>query len=252
MTTTPQIDHFRALHAGRTPLVLYNVWDAGSAKAVAEAGMPAVATSSWSVAAAQGYTDGENIAFDKLLWIVARIIASVDVPVTVDFEGGYSENFDDIARNAESLLSLGVAGLNVEDGIPGGRVRPVDEQAARIQAIRAGNASGQNPIFVNARTDLFLNETDASKHPALVAEAIARASAYRAAGADCFFVPGLADESSIRLICEAVDMPVNVMVRDSSRSPDHLAALGVSRISWGPFPYFASQDAFKAAAAALR
>lgn len=230
---------FADLHVPGAPLTLYNIWDAGGAKAVAEAGAQAIATGSRSVAAAQGYADGQAIPLDLVLQIAARIAATVDLPVTVDFEGGYAEAPDDVAATAARLIATGVIGLNFEDRVIGGSdLHAVDTQSARVAAIRRAAQAENVPFFINARTDLFLKEKDRTRHQDLVVETKDRAAAYGEAGASGFFVPGLVDPDLIGAICAAVPLPVNVMMLDGAPSPDALASLGVARISYGPRPYF--------------
>lgn len=226
-------NQFRALHQPGNPLVLYNIWDAGSAKAVADAGARALATGSWSVAAAQGYGDGEAIPLDLLAQIAGRIVASVDLPVSVDFEGGYAVNAAAVARNVALIAAVGAVGINFEDQIVGAAgLHSLEVQVARIAAAKRGGGG----LFVNARTDVFLQEPDRARHAGLIAQAIARGQAYAAAGADGFFVPGLVDSALIAQICAAVDVPVNAMRVGEMRIAD-LAAAGVARISHGPGPY---------------
>ncbi|MGP1396625.1 MAG: isocitrate lyase/PEP mutase family protein [Inquilinaceae bacterium] len=238
MTQADRARKFAELHVPGAPLTLYNIWDAGGAKAVAEAGAQAIATGSWSVAAAQGYADGEAIPLDFLLRIAARIVATVDLPVTVDFEGGYAEAPDDVAANVARLIASGVIGLNFEDRVVGGSgLHAVDAQSARVAAIRRAAKAENVPFFINARTDLFLKEKDRTRHGDLLAETRDRAAAYAEAGASGFFVPGLVDPDLIGAICAAVALPVNVMMLDGTPSPETLASLGVARISYGPRPY---------------
>ncbi|AKI01146.1 PEP phosphonomutase-like enzyme [Hoeflea sp. IMCC20628] len=238
MTQSAKAKHFAALHVAGDPLVLYNIWDAGSAKAVSDAGASAIATGSWSVAAAQGYGDGEKIPLELLLDIAGRIVAATDLPVSIDFEGGYAREPRQFADNIRRLLASGAIGINLEDQIVGGDGRyGVDEQAERIAAIRAAADQTQVPLFINARTDLFLKEKEPSSHAGLVDQAIERAGRYAAAGASGFFVPGLSDPELIARICKAVSLPVNVMRPGSSPSRADLGALGVARISAGPAPY---------------
>ncbi|MBO6837664.1 MAG: isocitrate lyase/phosphoenolpyruvate mutase family protein [Alphaproteobacteria bacterium] len=237
----PQADkaqHFNTLHVKGNPVVLYNIWDAGSAKALAEAGAPAVATGSWSVAAAQGYPDGEALPRDVLTDIARRIAGAVDVPVTIDFEGGYAADPADVAANFAALLDTGIVGVNFEDRVVGGDgLHPIAAQADRIAALRrAADAKGV-PAFLNARTDLFLREKDKSRHAALIPEALERAQAYAAAGASGFFVPGLTDAEGISEICAASPLPVNVMKMGDAPDIPALSALGVGRVSFGPAPY---------------
>ena len=227
---------FARLHVPGDPLVLYNIWDAGSARAIADAGANAVATGSWSVAAAQGYPDGEALPLDLLVAIVERIVAAVDLPVTIDFEGAYAEAPEQAAANVGRLIDAGAIGINFEDQVVGGEgLYPVDAQADRIGAIR--RRAGDLPLFINARTDLFLREPDPAAHAALVPEAIARAAAYAQAGASGFFVPGLVDAGLIGRVCEACSLPVNVMRLQAAPVVRDLASLGVARISHGPGPY---------------
>ena len=253
-----QIDkarRFAALHVKGEPLILFNIWDAGSARAVAGAGASAVATGSWSVAAAQGYPDGEALPFDLLEVIVGRIAAAVDLPVSVDLESGYAVEPSGVAANVGLILAAGAVGVNLEDGVVGAAtpaVYAVEAQVARIRAARAAADSAGVPLFLNARTDLFLRAPPA-EHGASLADALSRAAAYAAAGADGFFAPGLADDALIARLCAATPLPVNVMLRGGMSTPARLARLGVARISHGPAPHRAAMAALGLdAAAALR
>jgi 2-methylisocitrate lyase-like PEP mutase family enzyme len=233
MNQVEKAKRFAELHVAGTPLLLYNAWDAGSAKAILEAGAKAIATSSWSVAAAQGYGDGEAIPIGFAEQIVGRITATVDIPVTVDFEGGYSEDDGELAANIARLLDLGVIGINFEDRIvKGSGLYSVERQARRIAAIRKAAAQKGVDLFINARTDAFFEHGDDA-----VGEALDRAKAYAAAGASGFFVPGLVNDALIGRVAEAVTLPVNVMVMDGVPSNRRLSELGVARISYGPIPY---------------
>ena len=248
---------FQALHVRGKPLVLFNIWDAGTAKAVTEAGASALATGSWSVAAAHGYGDGEKIPLDFLVALAERIAQASDLPLSIDFEGGYSAEPELAAANVARILAAGAVGINFEDQILGGSgLHPADAQAARIRAIRAMADRHGMPFFINARTDLFLKEPDRARHPALLADAIARGKAYAAAGASGFFVPAAADDDLIAEICASVPLPVNVMMMGGVPPIPRLAELGVARVSFGPGPYRqamaaltdAARDAFAAAA----
>ncbi|MEM1047966.1 MAG: isocitrate lyase/phosphoenolpyruvate mutase family protein [Pseudomonadota bacterium] len=243
MTQAKKAETFNALHVRGDPVVLYNIWDAGGAAALAKAGAPAVATGSWSVAAAQGYGDGEAIPLDFLVRIVERITASVEVPVSVDFEGAYAAEPETAAANVTQLLNAGAIGINFEDQVVGGSgLHALDKQVNRIAAIRQAAVAAGVPLFINARTDLFLKDRDRADHKGLVAEALERGSAYAEAGASGFFVPWLADPDLIGQVCQAVPLPVNVMAAQGVPSKSDLAAVGVARISHGPGPYF---DAIK-------
>jgi 2-methylisocitrate lyase-like PEP mutase family enzyme len=236
MNQSEKAARFTALHVKGAPLLLYNAWDAGSAKSIVAAGAKAIATSSWAVAEAQGYRDGEAIPVGLVEQIVARITNTIDVPVTVDFEGGYSDDDKALAENVSRILDLGVIGINFEDRVVKGvGLYAVDRQARRIAAIRdAADKKGIN-LFINARTDLFLGQKgDPAKS---VGDALDRAKAYASAGASGFFIPGLRDDALIGRICEGVTLPVNVMVMDGVPSTKRLSELGVARISYGPIPY---------------
>jgi 2-methylisocitrate lyase-like PEP mutase family enzyme len=238
---------FRELHRRGDPLILFNIWDAGSARAVAEAGAPALGTGSWSVAAAHGYADGEVLPLDLALDNAERIAAAVDIPVTIDFEGAYARDPDGVAHNAGQLAATGAVGCNFEDRLVGGDgLYSLREQAERIAAMHGG-AGGD--FFINARTDIFL-KAPAEDHRERLGEAIERAHAYKEAGAEGLFVPGLVARDLIARLCERVPLPVNVMALPGAPSAEQLADAGVARISHGPAPYRQMIAALRTAAAA--
>jgi 2-methylisocitrate lyase-like PEP mutase family enzyme len=240
---------FAALHRSGDPVVLYNVWDAGSARAVAEARAKAIATGSASVAAANGFPDGEGLPIDLALANAARIVAAVDLPVTVDFEGGYATAPDEVGRNMARLAETGAIGCNFEDQVVGGEeLRPTPELAARLAAARA--AVGPD-FFINARTDIFLKARPETHDAAMAEAALDRARAYADAGASGFFVPGLADLKLLEKICAGSPLPVNFLAFPGAPDVTALAAVGVARISHGPFPYRQAMRALKEAAAAM-
>ena len=241
-----RFDQFAALHVPGAPLVLVNVWDAGSAKAVAAAGAKAIATGSASVAAANGYSDAEALPLDLALGNAARIVGAVDLPVSIDFEGGYAVAPDALASNVALLAATGAIGCNFEDQVIGGTGMHAPEvQAARIAAIRAATGPA---FFINARTDIFLQAAPETHDTAKVDAAIARAHAYAAAGASGFFVPGLADLDLLARVCRESPLPVNFMVFPGAPDAAAVAAAGVARISHGPFPYRAATQAVEDAA----
>lgn len=245
MSQVEKATQFAALHQKGDPVVLYNIWDAGGAKALVEAGAPAVATGSWAMAAAHGYDDGEAIPLDLVLTLVERISASVDVPVTVDFEGGYAAEPEAVAENVRKVIQAGAIGINFEDRVVRGEgLYAIDDQSARIAAVKAMAADEGVPLVLNARTDLFLG-TDPATHSGLVAEAKDRAAAYAEAGADCFFIPGLTEEALIADIIETVSLPVNVMMMGSLKTVSQVAALGVSRASYGPGSFITAMGELK-------
>lgn len=240
---------FAALHTPGDPVVIYNIWDAGGAAVLAEAGAKAVATGSWSVAAAHGYEDGEAIPLAFLLQIVDRIAASTDLPVSVDFEGAYATDPEGVASNTKGLIEAGAVGCNFEDRVVGGDgLHDIAAQTARIAAMR--EAAGALPFFINARTDLFL-QADAADHSGLIDDALRRAEAYASAGASGFFIPGLTDPTLITRIVEATTLPVNAMMRGTLTSLADASAMNVARASFGPGPYLWASEDLKARFAGL-
>ncbi|WP_310622347.1 isocitrate lyase/PEP mutase family protein [Flexibacterium corallicola] len=237
MSQAEKASHFTGLHKKGSPVVLYNIWDAGGAKTLKDEGVAAVATGSWSIAAAHGYDDGEAIPMDFFLSIVERICATVDLPVTVDFEGGYATEPAEVAENARKIIRAGAVGINFEDRIVKGEgLHSISTQVARIRAIKSVAAEEGVPLFLNARTDLFLG-SDPATHGDSLAEALQREAAYADGGADCFFVPGLTEIGLISRVVDTAKLPVNVMMMGDLRSIKDVAALGVSRASYGPGPY---------------
>lgn len=169
---------FHSLHVKGEPLVILNIWDAGSAKAMEEAGANVIATSSWSVAAAHGFEDGEKLPFHLSLANLERIIANVNVPVTFDFEGGYGKQLQELKDNARKVIAVGAVGVNFEDQIIGERrLYSINDQCARIHAICNVGQDASIPLFINARTDLFLHSSPAD-HGLHIDEALHRAKAY--------------------------------------------------------------------------
>ncbi|MEK4035450.1 isocitrate lyase/phosphoenolpyruvate mutase family protein [Methylocystis sp. IM3] len=239
-------EKFTALHVKGAPLILYNAWDAGSAKAIVKSGAQAIATSSWSVAAAQGYDDGENLPISIVEQVIGKIASSVDVPLTIDFEGGYSDDDHTLSSNISRLIDLGVVGVNFEDRIVKGKgLYDIDRQAKRIAAIRRAAENKNVPLFINARTDVFLGNS------ADVEELLHRENAYAVAGASGFFIPGVTNADQIRRIVEETTLPVNVMVMEGVPPIDELSKLGVARVSYGPIPYIETMEALQKKAAQI-
>lgn len=243
---TERIDAFAALHVPGDPLILYNIWDAGSAAAVAKAGAKAIATGSWGVAGAHGFKDGESFPLDKVLTNLREILGVTDLPVTIDMEAGYGEAPADVARSVMRAADAGAVGINIEDKDPATRqLFATDDAAARIAAAAASG------VFVNARADLFIL-TPPADHSVTVADALLeRARAYADAGAGGLFVPYLTDDVLIAYVCEQSPLPVNILIHPDG--PDHarLAELGVARISHGHGPWAAAMDWLTAQAAVV-
>ena len=254
MSATPiQTEHarrFRELHRAGDPLVLFNAWDAGSARSIAGAGAAAIATGSWSVAAAHGLEDGEKLPRDLALANLARIVAATALPVSVDLESGYGQSPASVADCVAAAIAAGAIGCNLEDADPAsGQLRDADAQAARLRAAReAAVRQGLPGFFINARCDAFLRLPREQHDTAVLDDVLARASAYAEAGADGLFVPGLVDGAMIARLCREVALPVNVMVLGGLPPRAELAKLGVARISHGPGPYLRMQAALADAA----
>jgi len=224
---------FAALHVPGDPVILYNIWDAGSALAVVAAGAKALATGSHPVADANGWADGQNVPIDFALANARRIVESVDVPLTVDFEGAYSVDPEEGGRNVARLAETGAVGCNFEDQVIGGEgVHPLNLQVSRIGGIR--RAVGDQ-FFINARTDLFLKTQ--TYDDALVDQVIERGKAFADAGASGFFVPRLGDPRQIERVVKEVPLPLNVIAYPGAPDKRLWAEAGVARISHGPFPH---------------
>ena len=238
MDQIARAERFEALHHAEKPLELFNIWDAGSASTVAASGAAAIATGSWSVAAALGYPDGEQLPLEALLKTAESIVKATELPVSVDFEGSYAEAPQEVADNVTRLLETGAIGINFEDQIVGTEdLYSVTNQADRIQAARKAADSFGVPLFINARTDLFLKAGPNGDHGAILNAAIERAQAYADAGASGFFAPMLADPDLIASLCDAASLPVNIMKMPNVPSTEELGSLGVARVSHGPGPY---------------
>ncbi|MGN6850490.1 MAG: isocitrate lyase/PEP mutase family protein [Sphingomicrobium sp.] len=230
-----KFEEFANLHVPGNPLVLFNVWDAGCADAVAKSGAKAIATGSASVAAANGFRDGEQLPLEFALQNAEWIVRAVDLSVTVDFEGGYASDPGTVEHNLSRLKAAGAVGCNFEDQVVGtDRLYSIADQAARIAAARRGAGAD---FFINARTDIFLKAPREAHDEAMIDQALERARAYADAGASGFFVPLLSDLKLLERVCANSPLPVNFMAFPGCPSNAQLAATGVARISHGPFPH---------------
>jgi 2-methylisocitrate lyase-like PEP mutase family enzyme len=245
-----KFDTFAALHLAGDPLILFNVWDAGSATAAERAGATAVATGSWSVAAAHGFGDAEGLPLDLALANAERIVGATGLPVSIDFEGGYAVEPDALGANMAALAATGAIGCNFEDQIIGGTPRALHSIAAQSVRIAAARKAVGTAFFINARTDIFLANKAETHDDAMADEAIARGQAYAEAGGSGFFVPGLIDLGLLERVCTAVPLPVNFMAFPGAPSAREVAQAGVARVSHGPYPYRLAYQAFEDAARA--
>jgi 2-methylisocitrate lyase-like PEP mutase family enzyme len=224
---------FRAMHHGAKILLLPNAWDVASARVFEEAGFGAIASTSAGVAFSLGYPDGQKISREEMLGVVARIAAALKVPVTADVESGYGRRPEDAAKTAKGVIEAGAVGMNLED-VRGEKEHPLEElalQLEKIAAVREAARAASVPIVLNARTDVYLLQVgpESGRYDA----ALQRLAAFRDAGADCVFVPGLRDQETIGRIVGDLQCPVNILAGPGSPTVPELEELGVARVSVG-------------------
>lgn len=238
-----KVKAFGDLHIRGNPLVLYNIWDAGSAKAVSDAGAKAIATGSWGVACSLGFKDGETLPLDAALENLERILSVTDLPVTIDMEAGYGAGPSEVGASVARAAAAGAVGINLEDKNP--VTRQLFETADAAVRIKAAAASG---LWINARADVFI-VTPKDQHDASLVDAVLeRAKAYADAGANSLFVPFIYDAALIGRLCEKSPLPVNILVGEGIPDIKTLAELGVARISHGHGPWAKAMDDLAAAA----
>jgi 2-methylisocitrate lyase-like PEP mutase family enzyme len=243
-----KFDTFAALHVPGDPLVLFNVWDAGSARAAEAAGAKAIATGSASVATAHGYDDAEALPLDLALANAERVVRAVSLPVSIDFEGAYSTDPDTAAANLARLAATGAIGCNFEDQVIGAEPRTVHATADQAKRIAAMRATVGPAFFINARIDLFITAKPEARDDTMVDTALVRAHGYAEAGASGIFVPLLADLRLLARFCQGCPLPVNYMAFPGGPTAAQVAEAGVARISHGPFPHMAALEHFGDAA----
>ena len=242
-------ERFRALHVRGTPVILFNIWDPGSAKAVASGGALALATGSWSVAHANGFADGEETPLALAIDNLRRIAVAVDLPVTIDLESGYGEAPERVDETICQAIEGGAVGCNLEDSFPtDGKLRETVDQAARLSRAREMADGAGIGFFINARTDVFFQQPPEQHDDQMLVAAIERSRAYADAGADGLFAPGLSDLALIGRLAEASPLPLNIMVDARTPPMRSLAEQGVARVSHGPGPYLVAMKALEEAA----
>ena len=226
----------RRLHDGPEILVLANPWDAGSARIFEQAGCRALGTTSAGIAFAHGSADGERLSRAEMLEAVRRIAAAVAVPVTADMEAGFGETAADVVETVRGVLRSGAVGVNLEDAPTGapGTLFEIAVQAGKIRAVRELAASEGIPLVINARTDVYLRQIGAPE--SRFDHAVQRANAYRDAGADCLYVPGVRDAETIQRLVQAIRGPLNILAGEGVPPVAELARLGVRRLSVGSGP----------------
>lgn len=224
---------FKDLHYANELLILPNAWDVKSAMVCQQQNFPAVATSSAAVAEALGYQDGEELPFDHYLFVMQRILAKVEIPLTVDLEMGYGKTNDAIARNIEQVASMGVAGINLEDSEITGAGRSqkdANQFASLLEQIKKHLKSKNLELFINVRCDTYILNVEGKQD-----ETARRLKIYEAAGADGIFLPCIADEKDIAAAVSQTRLPINVMCIPGLPGFERLQQLGVKRVSMGPF-----------------
>lgn len=231
---------FGAMHRGPKVLLLPNAWDVASARVFEQAGIGAIATTSAGIAFSLGYPDGQKISREEMLTVVARIASAVKVPVTADVEAGYGNRPEDAARTAQGVIEAGAVGMNLEDGSDNSE-HPLTDLGLQLEKIAAVIETGRRlgvPLVLNARTDVYLREVGPGERR--YDEALRRLAAFRDAGANCLFVPGLRDSGTIARLVRQLTFPVNILAGPGSPSIPQLEKLGVARVSLGSGPMRAS------------
>lgn len=248
-----QCDLLRSLHRRGDPLILPNAWDVATAKAVVAAAFPVVATTSWAVAAALGYEDGERAPADEMFAAAGRIARGVGVPVTVDAEAGYGMQPDELVA---ALREVGAAGCNLEDTEwPAGTLREPGRQADWLAQVREAASRASYPLVINARVDVFFHPflaDETGPQDEFVPEAVERGKAYLDAGVDCVYPICLWERSPLGRFMSEVSGPVNITRESHAPSIAELSALGVARVSWGPLLQWDAMARFQEQLASLR
>ena len=235
MSQAAKAGQFLSLHNNGKLLILPNVWNPIGARMLQAKGYPAVATASAAIAESLGYSDGEQLKLDTMLDMVARIVRSVDLPVTADFEAGYSDSIENLQENISRLLDTGAVGINFEDSWDdSSRLRPISEQVERIKAVREAADRKGIHLVINARTDSFFAEGFASEEER-VEDVVTRLNAYAQAGADCVYPIGCGDKETLKILRKKISAPINVLATAKTASLKELQDLDINRVSFGPY-----------------
>jgi len=250
--TNSKAIQFRQLHRGPGVLILPNAWDVASARIFEDAGFPAIATTSAGIAFSLGHPDGQRIPREEMMARIGRITRAVHVPVSADIESGYGPTAEDAAKTTRELIQMGVIGMNLEDA-SGRRDQPLSSLELAVEKIKAAREAAVNmqaQIVINARTDIYL--LTGGNPDADYSEALRRLLAFRDAGADCVFAPGLKDANTIGRLAKAVECPLNILAVTGTPSIAELANLGVARVSVGSGPMRATLGLLRRLAEELR
>ena len=244
---------FYDLHHSGKLLILPNIWDSLGAQLLQHLGYPAVATASASIAYTNAYNDGENIPFDELLILLKKIASSVDVPVTADVESGFAQEDDHLRDNIRRLLETGIVGINIEDSDKRTKaLLPPDRHCEKIRIIKEVAEESGVPLFINARTDVYIQRKKDDGAELILQETLRRGRAYKEAGADCFYPITMNKIDDIRITVEQLQMPVNVLAMAGLPDLEVLEKMGVARVSLGPGFLKASLQSMKNLAEKLK
>ncbi|MCG8525039.1 MAG: isocitrate lyase/phosphoenolpyruvate mutase family protein [Opitutales bacterium] len=243
---------FHALHHAGKLLILPNIWNPVGAKMLEHQGYPAVATASAALSASLGYLDGEKISRNTLLEQIGRIANSVDVPVTADIESGYGESTDELKETIRGVIDAGIVGINIEDSTDDGeKMRPIDEQCEHLAAVREAADEVDVRLFINARIDAFMSEVYPNSESQF-SDAITRAKAFLEAGANGVYPIGPGDEATIKRLRKEIDAPINILAREGAISLKEMQAIGINRVTFGPYIFRSCYGKLKTIAQELK
>lgn len=235
MSQAAKAQQLLSLHNNGKLLILPNVWNPIGARMLQAKGYPAVATASAAISESLGYSDGEQLKLDTMLDMVTRIVRSVDLPVTADFEAGYADTIEDLQKNISRLLDTGAVGINFEDSFDdSAHLRPIPTQVERIKAVREVAERRGVHLVINARADSFFAEGFSSNEER-IEDVVTRLNAYTQAGADCVYPVGRGDKETLTILRKRLTAPINVLATAKTASLNELQALGINRVSFGPY-----------------
>lgn len=235
MSQAAKAQQLLSLHNNGKLLILPNVWNPIGARMLQAKGYPAVATASAAISESLGYSDGEQLKLDTMLDMVTRIVRSVDLPVTADFEAGYADTIEDLQKNISRLLDTGAVGINFEDSFDdSAHLRPIPTQVERIKAVREVAERRGVHLVINARADSFFAEGFSSDEER-IEDVVTRLNAYTQAGADCVYPVGRGDKETLTILRKRLTAPINVLATAKTASLNELQALGINRVSFGPY-----------------
>jgi 2-methylisocitrate lyase-like PEP mutase family enzyme len=234
-TQKEKAEQFLALHKQEKLLVLPNIWNPIGARILETKGFPAIATASAAISSSLGYRDGEKIKLSTHLDIIERIVKSVKIPVTADIESGYASDLKELRDSIYRIIDTGLAGINIEDSVgKEGLIRNTEEQSERIATAREVSEEKGLLLFINARIDCFLSDTNKPKEE-VIKEVIKRADAYCKAGADCVYPIGVLDLETIKVLRGEISSPINILGSHRTVPLKTLRDIGINRVTFGPF-----------------